>query len=203
MAGVTLDALSRFGVTGCIQIHGPNTTIEKSNHESLTALDRERVADLNSQEPCQKFGRDLLMQRPHISLLVKDLPQDNGEKKTRIRGSMGLVLDMAMVTMTKLGVAEKASRNGKALKQIVSRTNRTIQDVEIQFRKHGEEAVDIMSSLTSILDNRAFTSKMPQEIQHVFRSMLAESKQRFDDLHAGGVAVDKGFSQIISALSRR
>jgi hypothetical protein len=110
-------------------------------------------------------------------------------------------MELAVAELENVQTIYAVQQQKALMDKLIASTHKTIRNVEEQFQHQARESKDIMDSLSYVMENESFVRSMDPTFRRVFQDIMRESKQRFDDLHAKGVAVDRSFSQIIDRLS--
>lgn len=203
LGDAVLATMDNFGLSGSVQIRSSEGVFNRSHHGHVRPADLARLSDLSSNERFEQDGAALLVRYEQLSMLVDQLPPEETEQSARFKDNLAIAMELAVAEVSNLERAYDREKQQANLKKLIASTLRTMQRVEEQFQEQATESKQLMDSLSFVMENEQFTRSMQPEFQKVFRDVMGESKQRFDDLYERGLEVNRSFMEIIAQLGEK
>ena len=197
------SALSTFGLNACAHIYLDDGEVFGATEGAPSELEMNLIKRiLNSPEPIITVGNRLLLIKPGVVLLIKNMPEA-AEKAARIKDHLMILLEGI--------VAKVISLNSQAkLNQLLSSNiNRVIKDAEhalIAIREnqeaHKKQSIDIMEKMVTEVEasffNMGLTDQQEEKLLEIMTKAVSESLNHFE----AGLEIDNKISGIIDSLSQ-
>ncbi len=194
-------ALSAFGLNACAHIYLEDGGVFGGTEGTPSELEMNLIKRIiTSPEPIITIGNRLLLIKPGVVLLIKNLP-DSADKAARIKDHLMILLEGI--------IAKVISLNSQAkLNQLLSSNiNRVIKDAEhalIDIREnqeaHKKESIEIMEKMVIEVEasffNMGLTDQQEEQLLEIMTKAVAESLNHFEE----GLEIDNKISNIIDSL---
>ncbi|MBV1909074.1 MAG: hypothetical protein KUG78_07100 [Kangiellaceae bacterium] len=203
LAEQVLNIVQNYQLDGNLQLRGRKETLNKSKEGFVSESNTKLLSDDLSGERFEQKGGRLSIRFDKMSLVAHGLPEDDPDTCARYKDSLAVVMELANEHLKNLDDEHALHQQQAVLKKVIRTTQDTITKVEEQFKFQAQQSKLIINSMTDVLGNPTFAEKMDSSIQPVYRGIISETRERFDELHDDSMAVDKSFAKIIDELSRR
>jgi CheY-like chemotaxis protein len=197
------SALSSFGLNACAYIYLDDGGVFDGTEGTPSELEMNLIRRIvNSPEPIITIGNRLLLIKPGVVLLIKNLP-DNAEKAARIKDHLMILLEGI--------IAKVISLNSQAkLNQLLSSNiNRVIKDAEHALieilenqEAHKKQSIDIMEKMVTEVEasffNMGLTDLQEEQLLEIMTKAVSESLSHFE----AGLEIDNKINGIIDSLAQ-
>jgi hypothetical protein len=197
------SALSSFGLNACAYIYLDDGGVFDGTEGTPSELEMNLIRRIvNSPEPIITIGNRLLLIKPGVVLLIKNLP-DNDEKAARIKDHLMILLEGI--------IAKVISLNSQAkLNQLLSSNiNRVIKDAEHALieilenqEAHKKQSIDIMEKMVTEVEasffNMGLTDLQEEQLLEIMTKAVSESLSHFE----AGLEIDNKINGIIDSLAQ-
>lgn len=197
------SALSAFGLNACAYIYLDDGGVFAGTEGAPSELEMNLIKRImTSPEPIITIGNRLLLIKPGVVLLIKNLPEA-AEKVARIKDHLMILLEGI--------IAKVISLNSQAkLNQLLSSNiSRVIKDAEhalIEIREnqeaHKKQSIDIMEKMVTEVEasffNMGLTDQQEEQLLEIMTKAVSESLSHFE----AGLEIDNKISSIIDSLAQ-
>lgn len=197
------SALSAFGLNACAYIYLDDGGVFAGTEGAPSELEMNLIKRImTSPEPIITIGNRLLLIKPGVVLLIKNLPEA-AEKAARIKDHLMILLEGI--------IAKVISLNSQAkLNQLLSSNiSRVIKDAEhalIEIREnqeaHKKQSIDIMEKMVTEVEasffNMGLTDQQEEQLLEIMTKAVSESLSHFE----AGLEIDNKISSIIDSLAQ-
>lgn len=197
------SALSAFGLNACAYIYLDDGGVFAGTEGAPSELEMNLIKRIiTSPEPIITIGNRLLLIKPGVVLLIKNLPEA-AEKAARIKDHLMILLEGI--------IAKVISLNSQAkLNQLLSSNiSRVIKDAEhalIEIREnqetHKKQSIDIMEKMVTEVEasffNMGLTDQQEEQLLEIMTKAVSESLSHFE----AGLEIDNKINSIIDSLAQ-
>ncbi len=150
LAQLLLSTLESYELNACIQLRGNHKTLNACNGRPVVPLEISLMTEVIGGEKIIVFGRRVLCTSPNMSLIIKNLPEDE-MLAGRLKDHIVSILNGATACMKSLNIA------GEKERQVVNRIKQTLEDIESTLSSievlADQKHKDISDSLAKLNEN--------------------------------------------------
>jgi CheY-like chemotaxis protein len=196
------STLSAFGLNACAHIYLEGTSVYTATDGLPSELEVSLIKRIiTSPEPIITIGNRLLLIKPGVVLLVKNLPESS-EKSSRIKDHLMILLEGIVAKVVSLNSQNKLNN------LLSGNINRVIKDAEtalIDIRQHQEvhkkQSIRIMEKMVAQVEasffNMGLTDQQEDQLLEIMTTSVSEALQHFEE----GLEMDNNISYIIDSLA--
>lgn len=197
------SALSSFGLNACAYIYLDDGGVFNGTEGAPSELEMNLIRRIvNSPEPIITIGNRLLLIKPGVVLLIKNLP-DNAEKAARIKDHLMILLEGIIAKVISLNSQSKLNQ------LLSSNINRVIKDAEHALieilenqEAHKKQSIDIMEKMVTEVEasffNMGLTDLQEEQLLEIMTKAVSESLSHFE----AGLEIDNKINGIIVSLAQ-
>jgi CheY-like chemotaxis protein len=190
LAGLLLDAITNYELSGCVQLRSEYSTKNFSNNNDVSPLETElltRIANMN--ERFVENGKRMFINFPKVSVLIKNMPIDDDMKMGRLRDTLAILIegtnekqmsiekDQTMIAM--LEVSSKTNMS------ILKETQEALTFIKTVHEELKHSNLSLMDSTTELIQNTfinlGLTERQEAALSTMLRNSLNEAKCLFDE----------------------
>ncbi|RYE50007.1 MAG: hypothetical protein EOP48_20555 [Sphingobacteriales bacterium] len=195
-------ALSAFGLNACAHIYLEHSGIFHGTESAPSELEVNLIKRIvNSPEPIVSIGNRLLLIKPGVVLLIKNMPECP-EKSARLKDHLMILLEGITAKVTSLNSQEKLNR------LLSGNINRVIKDAEVALidirqnqEKHKKHSIAIMEEMVAHVEesflNLGLTGLQEDQLLEIMTHAVTESLNHFEM----GLEIDGRISRIVESLA--
>lgn len=195
------STLSAFGLNACAHIYLDNTAVYAGTEGAPSELEVSLIKRIiSSPEPIITIGNRLLLIKPGVVLLIKNLPESS-EKSARIKDHLMILLEGIVAKVVSLNSQAKLNN------LLSSNINSVIKDAEIALtdirhkqEQHKKHSIAIMEAMVTQVEasffNMGLTGQQEDQLLAIMTQSVSEALRHFEE----GLEMDDNISRIIDSL---
>ncbi|HEY6527876.1 MAG TPA: response regulator [Cellvibrionaceae bacterium] len=195
-------ALSAFGLNACAHIYLEHSGVFHGTDASPSELEINLIKRIiHNPEPIVTIGNRLLLIKPGVVLLIKNLPGCQ-EKSARIKDHLMILLEGITAKVASLSSQEKLSD------LLSGNINRVIKEAEVALinirhrqEAHKKQSIEIMDEMVTQVEASFLTmglnDQQEEQLLEIMTRSVTESLNHFEL----GLEIDDKISHIIDSLS--
>ncbi len=171
-----------------------------SSKGTISPLESELMARLKDSGRIHDFGSRTQINYPHISVLIKNMPLDDGERYGRIKDLLPAMLGPADAKISVINEEKRKIRRYQELLKSFQLVQRTFQELDTLLKQNREKGFDIMRAMLMEL-NRELPRMGLEDDQENY--VLGEVDKAIDaaiEVVDDGKAIGKYFSFVMQQL---
>ncbi|MEW5893595.1 MAG: response regulator [Pseudomonadota bacterium] len=202
LARMAIEAMAEYGLEALVQIRTPhgNYTYTPSGHAS--ELETSVFAKTHSLDRIFQFKSRMIINYPHTSLLVNNMPLDNPDLCGRIRDNAAFIAEGVEASATAIMLREDVVRHVEQQKQVAQQTMAAIENLREQYRKQQSDTRYILHSLTENMEKLyvylGLTEGQEKAVADTVRASVEEALQLFER----GLDFEGQFASVLAALKK-
>lgn len=203
LARMTLTTLGEYGLDSALQfrlpwgeeaydVNGPASPLEKSVFASVVTLDR-----------IFQFSRRMVINYPHVSLLVKNLPVEDAERCGRLRDYLAIIAEGCEANLLALMRAAVIEERTKRLQETAMAVEKTIESLRGQYRTQQEETCFILHQLSEQFAHKLFVMGLTESQELYLQGLLGNAIDEALTLFQTGLDFDAQLGELLSVIAAR
>lgn len=195
-----IRAFNAFSLEGSIQIRGSHT-VSGSTQSLVNPLEDELLTrSVNMEQRILQKGSRLIICFESISILVKNMPEDEASFG-EIKDNLMLLAEDAHNLNLKLEQEETVSnKRSTMVAEVLQESQAALEKFELYQKEHKENSIKIMDELMTEVESRYFelglTDDQEQQISKIISDKLHEALEHME----GGLQLDDQMKAITSSL---
>ncbi|WP_287876714.1 response regulator [Aquitalea sp.] len=130
LADAMLAGLGLYGLQGGVQLRTAAGVLTRSSDGEASPLEVSVLDHLVTMGRLAQFKNRMVINFPAVSLLVRDMPQDDEERCGRLRDHLSMLAEAVNVHVESLAVMAEARRRDDLIVQVALRMTQTLGDVD-------------------------------------------------------------------------
>ena len=172
LAIAILAGLSVFGLTGLTKVTTPANTVYKTRKGVANPLEVFVIDTMHDMGRIVRFENKMVINYPHISILINNLPVENVEFYERLRDYLSMLAEGA--EMRAIGiVAENESRQrGIAIEQMSKQVTLTLNEIDSAQRQNRMRMRSASTFLTHELEKALLKIELTKAQEKLLTSIV-------------------------------
>ena len=192
LAKLIISSLASYGLDVTLQMRVLGKNINRSAKEVISPLEGELLFRLKDSGRMHEQGARLITNFGDLSLLVKNMPEDEG-KRGRLRDHLVLLLEIAEARLNSL-ILELG------LARVVVDAKKSLLNMEVMQQEQKAAAMHIMDSLMRNLEESFMTCGLTDEQEKTLLNIVQQGVDHSLENFEHGLKIDKELSRIVSIL---
>lgn len=195
------SALCSYGLNSSVQITlADGETIEADNSGVVRPLEMSLLQKMRFKDRIIDFGARTIINYPHISLLVKNMPIEDEAKYGRFKDNLAPLLEGASARVEALIAMTIVARQKVALQGLVDKIKIALKDVQGVHEAHKERSVSTVEGLISHMEAALLAAGLTEEQEVSLISMVEKSAGELISIYEQGLSISEKFADIISEI---
>jgi len=199
LAQAILDSMANYQLNCCLQIRSEKQIVELAATGSVSAIESSLLTKLASEKRIFDFGNRTAFNFPGITLLIKNMPQDDSERYGRIKDNVALLVEGADARIHAIAASNAVSLQQQALSLALDGVENAIQGINQKYHQQQQHSASILEDLRAQVEESFFhlglSEQQEQKLMEIVNSTLTRSQALFDQ----GLEVD----QLLGQLAKR
>lgn len=144
LAEAMLACLGAFDLKGCVQLRTPRETLTYASNGPASPLDISVITHMSAMGRIEYFKSRMSITYEHVSILISNMPQEDGDRCGRLRDHLAMLVEAAEVRLLSLNTALLSEQRGAAITQAIGQLKETLRDIdEVQRKKRAQTALAV------------------------------------------------------------
>ncbi|MCK5613396.1 response regulator [Candidatus Pacearchaeota archaeon] len=188
-----VESVSKFDLENTIQLRTRHEVINKGTKEPIPPIEEELLFRLKDHDKIMSRGRRTIFNYGNISMLIKDMPEDD-DKTGRYRDHLAILLEGAANRLDALEIDIK-------LKQLIHDSNFILQNTSKEQKAHKETGQEIMENMLQDLEESFLSWGLTEDQENTLVNIVQKGVDNSLEHYQKGQEIDNKMSVIIRRLS--
>jgi DNA-binding response OmpR family regulator len=201
LAELTMAAARDYGLSAHLQLRPPGQCLTFVDSGTASPLEESVFAQVRELDRIFQFRRQMIINFPHTSLLIRDMPIEDEERCGRLRDHLALVAEgceAGTVAMIRSAEIETRTRQLRATAGAVEQAIALLRD---QYRDQQGETALILHDMSEDLVQRMFLMGLSESQEEEMQAMLGAATEKALELFHRGPDFDAQLGRLMEILS--
>ena len=195
LSSLLFQTLQQWGLATSVQFRGCHQVVSLSEAEYVPPLEEELLSVLVNHGRIVEFGSRAVFNFDHVSLLIKNLP-DDAEQVGLLRDSIATLMESVEAKVCSLH-REYTLRNER------DKHLNTLNRIQIGFKQHEQMTMNIMDTLMNDMQALFNTLGLSEVEESQFDALLTTALASLTKLYANGMQIDADFNSALNYLQNK
>ena len=193
LAELVVSSVARFGLACSVQIREANETYNASNTPPVLPLEIELMSQLADVGRLHQKKQRLIINFPHVTMLVKNMPEDEG-RAGRLRDHLMLIAEAANGQCPGLFLRE-------SLHELIEHSNQTLKQIKDEQVSVKKRNVEILDHMVEEVEEAFLTFGLTEDQEDDLLKIVKHSMDQSLDNFEHGLRVDTQMEQIVTEIA--
>lgn len=203
LARLTLQAVAEFGLDAAIQLRSPESVLSLTPRGPASPLEESVLAQTRDLERIFQFRRRMVINYPHVSLLVNDLPVHDEERCGRLRDHLAVIAQGCEANVMAQLRAVEVERRRTQLEQSAEASRAAIETLRRQYREQQLQTGAILQQLAEHFTKHLLHMGLSEAQEDQLQALLSDSIQDALGLFKGGLDFDAQMEVLLKSFGPR
>lgn len=195
-----LQALQDLGLDASIQLRSLRGVSTVNAEGPCGQLETGLVETLARRGHIVDAGRVTVFSYGQVSLAVKNMPREDGERNGRLRDNLAFLTEGAAARLAALDAAWQQVQQAAVLAQLVGCARETLRVVDERFRYQQWASGDIMLRLRENIDRAFVRLGLTEGQERMIAQLITSASEECALLSEQGVDVEVSMKALLTAL---
>ena len=195
-----LQALQDLGLDASIQLRSLRGVSTVNAEGPCGQLETGLVETLARRGHIVDAGRVTVFSYGQVSLAVKNMPREDGERNGRLRDNLAFLTEGAATRLAALDAAWQQLQQAAVLAQLVGCARETLRVVDERFRYQQWASGDIMLRLRENIDRAFVRLGLTEGQERMIAQLITSASEECALLSEQGVDVEVSMKALLTAL---
>ncbi len=201
LAKLILSTFESYQLNACVQLRGSQTTLNACVGRPVAPLEISLMTEVIGGEKIMEFGRRILCTTNNLSLIIKNLPEDD-LLAGRLKDHIVSILNGATARMNNLNMAfDKEQQVFNRIKQTLKDIEHTLSNIEHLADKKHKDTSEVLGKLNQEVNDSFSRLALSEEQENHFLGLLSNSTDELFKIVGDGNDLKAQFEVISSKLS--
>ncbi len=201
LADAIVSAVATWELSGCVLLRGNAGSVARNRSGDATPLEASVLNTLASCDRITSFGRHLAVSFAHVTIMISDLPIDQGERCGRLRDDLAWLAEAADARVAALDTELSLREQKQRLHHLVTHTGAALSEIENRRRIQKAEAVVHIQDLWEVIGHQFVALGLSDEQENVLSDVLTAAIEKVIDIFDQGLETDVHLHEIAGDLS--
>ncbi|MCW8854112.1 MAG: response regulator [Gammaproteobacteria bacterium] len=202
LAKAMLDNLYGNNLHCAVQIRQGNNKINMSNNGIASPLEVAVIDKLKDIKRIYDFGSRTVINYPHVSLLIKNMPVDDPDLYGRIKDNIAILVEGAEERIKAISIEEEVKDKQESLQRIVLMTEQALSEIDARNKEHKLASTQIMENLLREIEEAFLRLGLTEEQELEMISMANRNVEKALSLYEEGLGVDEHLFAVMEQLQK-
>ncbi|MCW8909900.1 MAG: response regulator [Gammaproteobacteria bacterium] len=202
LAKAMLDNLYGNNLHCAVQIRQGNNKINMSNNGIASPLEVAVIDKLKDIKRIYDFGSRTVINYPHVSLLIKNMPVDDPDLYGRIKDNIAILVEGAEERIKAIAIEEEVKDKQESLQRIVLMTEQALSEIDARNKEHKLASTQIMENLLREIEEAFLRLGLTEEQELEMISMANRNVEKALSLYEEGLGVDEHLFAVMEQLQK-
>ena len=202
LAKAILSNLNNSNLHCVVQIRESKHQVNLSNNGPASPLEISVIDKLKDTSRIFDFGSRTIINYPHVSLLIKNMPLDEPELYGRIKDNIIVLVEGAEERTKAIAVEDKVKKKQDDLKNIVLMTEQALNDIDARNKENKLSSTRIMQNLLQEIEESFMGLGLTEEQEKKMVYVLNENINKSLSLYEEGLGVDEHLFTVMERLQQ-
>ncbi len=199
---VLFKALKSYGLAASAQVRTGNKSKIYSMQGDLAPIEKEIFNVYIEGEAVIHFSNKSMLNRDHVSLLIKNMPVDNKVVCDRITEHLSIIANCTDARLKAIHIEQNKAGHLRNLSQAaIDDIRGDIRMLEGQFKEFGQASREIMEALTLEMDRTLFALCLNEEQEEQLHEMIAAAQKDLNTILKDESEMDLYFEGITQKIT--
>jgi len=200
LAEEILSSLESNNLHCAVQIRGKNDQVNLASSGLANPLEIAVIDKLKDIKRIYDFGHRTVINYPHVSLLIKNMPVDDADLYGRIKDNIAILVEGAEERVKSIAVEDEVRAKQKSLKNIVMLTEQALNEIDTRNKEHKLSSTRIMEDMLQNIEEAFMRLGLTEEQEVEMVAMVNKNIQEALALYEEGLGVDEHLSAVMEQL---
>jgi CheY-like chemotaxis protein len=202
LSELIIAAMEQYSLDCNVQIRSSIRLIDTGSNGPNSPLSSELLLRLHNQGRIFEHGKRLVMNFGAISILIKNMPVDDEDKRGRLRDNIAILLEGADAKLGALEIEHQDQLLRQQLQNLVDDSKAALQDIEQLQQMQKETSIKIMDKLLQDLETSFFKMGLTEEQEETLLNLTRNGIERALENRDAGAELDAQLRKITENLQR-
>jgi len=200
LAEAILSSLEGNNLHCAVQIRGKHDQVNLTSHGKANPLEVAVIDKLKDVKRIYDFGHRTVINYPHVSLLIKNMPTDDPDLYGRIKDNIAILVEGAEERVKSITVEDEVRVKQKALKNVVMLTEQALNEIDAHNKEHKLASTRIMEDMLQNIEAAFMRLGLTEEQEDEMVAMVNKNIQDALALYEEGLGIDEHLSAVMEQL---
>jgi len=200
LANLVLSTFESYQLNACVQLRGSQETINACVGRAVAPLEISLMTEVIGGEKIMEFGRRVLCTSNNMSLIIKNLPDDD-MLSGRLKDHIVSILNGATARMNNLNMAfDKEQQVVNRIKQTLEDIEQTLSNIEKLADKKHKDTSEVLGQLNQDINESFSRLALSEEQENHFLDLLKKSADDLFRIAGSDIELKSQFEAISEKL---
>lgn len=202
LAKTMLDNLNSNNLHCAVQIRQKHGQVNMSNNGVASPLEVAVIDKLKDVKRIYDFGNRTVINYPHVSLLIKNMPVNDEDLYGRIKDNIAIFVEGAEERVKAIAIEDEVKDKQESLREIVLLTEQALVEIDARNKEHKLASTQIMENLLQDIEEAFLRLGLTEEQEQEMLSMANANVEKALALYEEGLGVDEHLLSVMEKLKK-
>ncbi len=195
------ESLTRYGLANVVQIVLPNGETENVDSGGVVKpLEVSLLEKLRDKDRILHFGARTVLNYPHVSVLIKNMPIDDDSKYGRYKDHLALLIEGAGVRVENMIASAMIARQKRALEGLLDNIKTALHEMHETHERSKNSSRETVQALLRHMEGAFLSAGLTEEQEESFITMIERSGDELIELYESGLSIEEPFQAILKEI---
>ncbi|GAB6041838.1 response regulator [Endothiovibrio diazotrophicus] len=201
LAALTIAAAAEYGLTAHLQLRPPGECLTFVDAGHASPLEESVFAQVRKLDRIFQFRRQMVVNYPHVSLLVRNMPIEDEERCGRLRDHLALIAEGCESSALALIRSAEIEERTRRLHATAVAAEKAIGALRDQYRDQQAETTVILHQLNERVIGRMYSMGLSESQEEELQELLTSAVDETLELFQSGLDFDAQLGGLMEILS--
>ena len=164
-------------------------------------LESRLLSELHTRGRFVEFGKRCVINFGQVSLLVKNMPQNDKERCTLIKDSVSSLVQGVDSRLKALDAQRALEVERDVMNKLIGRLREVMEDVDGRYQQVMRNSANLVEDMSSRMDESVLFLDLTQEQESIIEKIMNDGVTGINKLFTEGVNIDGAFRSLVNQVS--
>ncbi|BEV71313.1 MULTISPECIES: PleD family two-component system response regulator [unclassified Paludibacterium] len=202
LAEVLLQACSEYQLDACVALRSMDDCLFRSQRGAVSAVEEGVLTHLAGTDRIRSLGRQTVFNDHGITLLIKNMPVEDGERAGRLRDNLALIVEGCQARLEALGaeallrerelaagLQQEKDAAAARQSQLLQAAMTALAEIDARHQTNRAQTEQILDSMLIEMENTFIRLSLTQQQEAAVAQMLRQTAEQISGLYLNGLDV--------------
>ncbi len=202
LATLVIESIRSFGIDCHVQLRTPSQTLTLTPRGAASPLEESVIEKTRSMERIFSFKNRMIVNFDSVSLLVLNMPVDDGDLCGRIRDHAAMIAEAAELAADNINLRTEAVSRSFILRQLADASRQTVEELRGNYRELQVATRHELETMTHNIEGLYVHLGLSNQQEFAISDTVRGAVENVLILLESSSKLDQNFAGIVSELTK-
>ena len=200
LAKAILSGFPAYGLTGVVQIRTPEHTISLTEQGEASQMEILVINHMAGMDRIVHFKKRLSIHYPHVSILIRNMPQEDADRCGRLRDHLATLVEGAEMRAAGIVAENESRQRGAAIEKAATSITKMLSEVDYAQRQSRIATSMAINDFTGDMEKAYIRVALSDAHEKFMADVVKDGMEKILNSQLAEVDIQNNLTNIIKEL---